>query len=161
MKLCVLTFHTSTIFLNRRICYQAYLFFSRFYRAYSKKTAQWVVTPSKVPKTYPHIAAIQKSILAACMSDEQSMSRKLVLTEDDPRKIAPNIAPIPPPVPTKELAKRRQSRFKKSHVVFADSACDPTPSTSKAADIDTEEELMPATSEEDTAHTFSSTDTTD
>ena len=86
-------------------------------RAYCKKTGHWVVVQKKEPKTYPNIRKLQSSIVEACLLDKQPMSRKTELAADDPRHIAPNIAPIIPP-PTSEMIKQKWSRFGKKDTTF-------------------------------------------
>lgn len=90
----------------------------------------------KVPKTYPHIPALQRSILEACLLDQDRISRKVELTEDDPRRIAPNIAPFPAPASTAEMVKKHKSRFRQEETFTTDN--EPLPSTSKAYNIRTE-----------------------
>ena len=53
---------------------------------------------------------MQVQIAQAGLSDTENMTRKRSMTLDDPRRIAPNIAPIPAE-PTKDLVKKRWSRF--------------------------------------------------
>ena len=43
-------------------------------------------------------------------SCEGTIDRRIGVASDDPRKIAPNIAPVPPPS-VKELVETHQSRF--------------------------------------------------
>ena len=64
----------------------------------------------KVPKTYPHIPALQRNIVEACLVDTQPMSRRVELSADDPRRIAPNIASVSAP-PTSVLVEQQFSRF--------------------------------------------------
>jgi hypothetical protein len=86
----------------------------------------------KVAKTYPYISELQAAIVQSCLDHDQPLDRRAVLAADDPRWIAPNIVPIPAEA-TKELVKRRWSRFPDKRLISTDSANDdPVPSTSTA-----------------------------
>ena len=51
-----------------------------------------------------------KSIFKMRLDDAIGMNQKAVLEADDPRRISPTLAPIPPP-PTHEIAAQQRSRF--------------------------------------------------
>ena len=79
-------------------------------RAFSKKANRWTVVKVKEPKKYPHIPDLQAKIIDAVIADTGRMDRKYIMSDEDPRHIAPTIAPLAP-IPTSELLEQHQSRF--------------------------------------------------
>lgn len=77
----------------------------RIKRRYSKRTAQWVGMKIKAPKRYEYVPTLQERIVEARLSDEEPITRRVGLMEDDPRAICPSTAPVPAPI-TEEIKKR-------------------------------------------------------
>lgn len=86
------------------------IFVYRFVKTFSKKSERWTLAKRKTHKTYHHIKQVQIDIATACIEDEESYTRTSALSKTDPRRIRPNLAPIPAPS-TSELIKRHRSRF--------------------------------------------------
>lgn len=80
-------------------------------RKYNPRTRQWDVKVVKVVKGYEYIPVLMSRILRRRQIDVESVARHVSLNLSDPILISPTIAHIPP-VPTKEIVKRK-SRFSK------------------------------------------------
>ena len=79
-------------------------------RKYSKRTKQWYVVKVFEPKAYTYIPELMKNVFMKKESSKASVSQIIGIPSDDPRKIAPNIAAIPPPS-AQSLKETQQSRF--------------------------------------------------
>jgi hypothetical protein len=80
-------------------------------RKYNPRTRQWDVKVVKVEKGYEYIPILLSRILRRRQIDVESVARHVSLNDSDPALISPTIAHIPP-VPTKQIVKRK-SRFSK------------------------------------------------
>jgi hypothetical protein len=68
------------------------------------------VYPVKEKKSYAHITELMTIVLEKRIADATGFHRQQDLEEGDPRRLARNIASVPPP-PTAELAEQKVSRF--------------------------------------------------
>ena len=68
------------------------------------------MVPVRVEKTYPYQAELQDKAIDACIQDPEPLQRPTEMAQDDPRRIQPNIAPIPPEA-TATLASKQRSRY--------------------------------------------------
>lgn len=66
----------------------------------------------KVPKDFGYIPIMMAKIFKRQFEDRNPIDRHVSLSEDDPARIAPTIAAVPP-LSSKELYIRHQSRFSK------------------------------------------------
>ncbi|XP_062612063.1 uncharacterized protein LOC134273856, partial [Saccostrea cucullata] len=82
----------------------------RWQRSYNKKTSRWSVHPVKEEKKYSYVQDLIREIIRSRIEDDVGMNRPLELEEEDPRRIAAHLAPVPPP-PTKEIVATQISRF--------------------------------------------------
>lgn len=78
---------------------------------YNKKSQRYSVYTVKTAKTFPHIPELMDKVVRKRLTDRVGMKRKLVLEEDDPRRIRPTLGPAPPP--TSVLVEEKNSRLKK------------------------------------------------
>ena len=62
-------------------------------------------------KNFSHIPELKKKVVKLRLEDRIGMKRKVVLKEEDPRRIAPTLAPAPPP--TCEIVEEKKSRLGK------------------------------------------------
>lgn len=86
-------------------------------KLYSKRTNTWSVYAEKVPKEYSYIKDILTDIIERRLGDEEPLKRHIPMAQEDPRRIAPTTAKVPPPKTADILVeKRRLSRFKKTSV---------------------------------------------
>jgi hypothetical protein len=63
-----------------------------------------------VPKQYSYIPTLMQKVFEKRISSQESVDTRIGLSNEDPRQIAPNIAPIPPPS-VQALVEEHQSRF--------------------------------------------------
>lgn len=87
------------------------IFFS-YNRCYNKKSCRWSAFPLKEKKSYAHIKTLSKDAILMRLLERKGMHKPRPLEEDDPRRIAPHLAPVPPP-PTQEIVQGLKSRFDK------------------------------------------------
>jgi hypothetical protein len=79
-------------------------------RKYSKRTKQWSAVKVLKPKMYQYIPDLIKKIFGKRASTDGGVNKKIVMLEDDPRRIASNISAIPPPS-VQSLVESHKSRF--------------------------------------------------
>ncbi|XP_070540791.1 uncharacterized protein [Ptychodera flava] len=82
----------------------------RYARKYSKRSNRWTAVPVKEKKTYSYLPVITALILHKRRIDQKGIKQPTVLSQEDPRRIAPYIAPIPP-VQTHLIVSEQISRF--------------------------------------------------
>ena len=63
-----------------------------------------------VPKDYKYIHGILLKVFQTRITSEGNVDNRIVLSSDDPRRITPNIAAIPPPS-VKSRVEEHKSRF--------------------------------------------------
>ncbi|XP_068759996.1 uncharacterized protein [Montipora capricornis] len=85
---------------------------ARHTRKYNQRTKEWNTRVVKVSKDFGYIPILMAKIFKRRFEDLKPIDRHVSLCEDDPARIAPTIAEVPP-VPSKELYIRHQSRFSK------------------------------------------------
>lgn len=76
------------------------------------KEQKWNTRMVKVSKDFQYIPIMMAKILKQRMDDTGPIDRHISMSEDDPARIAPTIAQVPP-VSSKELFQRHQTRFSK------------------------------------------------
>ena len=82
----------------------------RMRRKYSKRTKQWCAVKIPVPKTYKYINNLLLNIFKKRITSKDSINKRIGLSAEDPRQIAPTIAGIAPPS-ISELVEAHQTRF--------------------------------------------------
>ena len=85
---------------------------ARHTRKYNQRTKEWNTRVVKVSKDFGYIPILMAKIFKGRFEDRNPIDRHVSLSEDDPARIAPTIAKVPP-MPSKELYVRHQSRFSK------------------------------------------------
>ena len=78
---------------------------------FSKRTKQWCYVRVMEPKPYLCIPKLLLKIFEKRINSKESVDKRIGLVSEDPRRIAPNIAPVPPPS-VKSLIEEHQSRFR-------------------------------------------------
>jgi hypothetical protein len=73
---------------------------------------RWAVRDEKEKKTYPYIGTLLKRVFHARALDQTGLHKKVVLSEDDPRRISSTIASVLPP-PKEQLIAEQKSRLSK------------------------------------------------
>ncbi|KAJ8046721.1 hypothetical protein HOLleu_05492 [Holothuria leucospilota] len=81
-----------------------------FRRHFHKGSDRWGVVPVKEAKAYSYMAELMREVFFKRVHDPSTQRSTVVLGEDDPRRLAPTIAPSQPP-PTDELVRAHASRF--------------------------------------------------
>ena len=81
----------------------------RFKRKYIKRTKNWVPVPLKARKEYGYMPELMADIIDRCLADNRPMARAVPMHPDDPRTIAPHLAPEVPP-PTEFLVAQHRAR---------------------------------------------------
>ena len=79
---------------------------------YNQRTKEWYTRTVKVSKDFGYIPIMMAKIFKTRFDDVNPIDRHVSLSEDDPARIAPTIARVPPQS-SKELFIRHQSRFSK------------------------------------------------
>ena len=79
-------------------------------RKFSKRTKQWCAVKVLQQKEYLYIPNLLVKIFEKRASTEGGVSQKIVMLQEDPRHIAPNISTIPPPS-VQALVESHKSRF--------------------------------------------------
>ena len=82
-------------------------------RKYNQRTKSWNVKIVKQAKDYGYIWMLLAKVFRLRVEDNENMQRAVPMEADDPRRIAPSIAVVPPP-PSSELFIQPSSRFKKN-----------------------------------------------
>ncbi|XP_073248846.1 uncharacterized protein [Porites lutea] len=82
-------------------------------RKYNQRTKSWNVKIVKQAKDYDYIWMLLAKVFRLRVEDNENMQRAVPMEADDPRRIAPTIAVVPPP-PSRELFIQQSSRFKKN-----------------------------------------------
>ena len=82
-------------------------------RKYNQRTKSWNVKIVKQAKDYGYIWVLLAKVFRLRVEDNENMQRAVPMEADDPRRIAPTIAVVPPP-PSRELFIQHSSRFKKN-----------------------------------------------
>ena len=82
-------------------------------RKYNQRTKEWNTRVVKVSKDFAYIPILMAKIFKQRIDDHHPVDRHVSLSEDDPARIAPTIAQVPP-VSSKELFIKHKSRFKRS-----------------------------------------------
>lgn len=85
----------------------------RYQRVFQKKSSRWSVTTCKEPKQYSYVPEMMRKIILKRLDDAIGMNQKMVLEQDDPRRVSSHLAPIPPP-PTQQIVHEQRSRFRTS-----------------------------------------------
>ena len=85
---------------------------ARYTCKYNQRTKEWNTRVVKVPKDFGYIPIMMAKIFKRRFEDRNPIDRHVSLAENDPARIAPTIAEVPP-VSSKELYIRHQSRFSK------------------------------------------------
>ena len=83
-------------------------------RKYNQRTKEWNTRVVKVSKDFAYILILMAKIFKQRIDDRNPVDRHVSLSEDDPARIAPTIAQVPP-VSSKELFIKHKSRFTKSN----------------------------------------------
>ena len=81
-------------------------------RKYNQRTKEWNTRVVKVSKDFAYIPILMAKIFKQRIDDRNPVDRHVSLSEDDPARIAPTIAQVPP-VSSKELFIKHKSRFTK------------------------------------------------
>lgn len=89
------------------------LSYLRYQRVFQKKSSRWSVTTCKEPKQYSYVTEMMRKIILKRLDDAIGMNQKMVLEQDDPRRVSSHLAPIPPP-PTQQIVHEQRSRFRTS-----------------------------------------------
>jgi hypothetical protein len=79
-------------------------------RKFSKRTKQWCAKKVLEPKSYNYIPELIKKVFEKKKTSGAPVSKRIGVSSEDPRKIAPNISAIPAPS-VQSLVKTHQSRF--------------------------------------------------
>ena len=79
---------------------------------YNQRTKEWNTKVVKVSKDFQYIPIMMAKIFKRRIDDTSPIDRHISMSEDDPARIAPTIAQVPP-VSSKELFLRHQTRFSK------------------------------------------------
>ena len=79
---------------------------ARHTRKYNQRTKEWNTRVVKVSKDFGYIHMLMAKIFKLRIEDLKPIDRHVSLSEDDPARIAPTIAEVPP-VSSKELYTRR------------------------------------------------------
>lgn len=79
-------------------------------KVFSKRSNNWRISTVKEPKSYDFWPTIATRILKKRIDDEESILRKVELSKEHPKNIAPSIALKPIPK-TSDLVARSLSRF--------------------------------------------------
>ncbi|KAJ8026489.1 hypothetical protein HOLleu_31320 [Holothuria leucospilota] len=82
----------------------------KYRRLFHKGSERWGIVPEKEAKTFSYIPELMKNVFVRRLQDPSSERSSVVLGEDDPRRMAPTIAPSQPP-PTDVLVQEHESRF--------------------------------------------------
>ena len=82
-------------------------------RKYNQRTKSWNVKVVKQAKDYGYIWMLLAKVFRLRVEDNENMQRAVPMEPDDPRRIAPTVAVVPPP-PSRELFIQHSSRFKKN-----------------------------------------------
>ena len=85
------------------------LFFNRWRKARVKTSQRWAVVKLKVKKTYPHFRLLKMEALK--LQKTKTIAKKVVLADDDPRRICHTVHGAGAPS-TATLVAERVSRFK-------------------------------------------------
>ena len=70
----------------------------------------------KEPKKYQYMSQLLQEVLNHRISDDQPVGRKLGISEHDPVRLAPTVAPSQAP-PTSELVAKQKSRRGQSGMI--------------------------------------------
>ncbi|XP_065941156.1 uncharacterized protein [Magallana gigas] len=89
------------------------LSYLRYQRVFQKKSSRWSVTTCKEPKQYSYVPEMMRKIILKRLDDAIGMNQKMVIEQDDPRRVSSHLAPIPPP-PTQQIVHEQRSRFRTS-----------------------------------------------
>ncbi|XP_068700031.1 uncharacterized protein [Montipora foliosa] len=81
-------------------------------RKYNQRTKEWNTRVVKVSNDFAYIPILMAKIFKQRIDDRNPVDRHVSLSEDDPARIAPTIAQVPP-VSSKELFIKHKSRFTK------------------------------------------------
>ena len=84
-------------------------------RQYNKRTNRWVAIHRKLPKNYQYADDLIKRVFQHRLGHQGSLSQSVQFSQQDPRRIAPNLAPLKP-APTKEIFQSTVSRFKNEDI---------------------------------------------
>ena len=79
-------------------------------RNYNQRTKTWNVKVIKEAKDYGYIWIMLAKVFHLRLQDDDNIQRVVPMDNDDPRRIAPTIAVVPP-VPSRELFRQHTSRF--------------------------------------------------
>ena len=85
-------------------------FFFKKNKTFNKKSLRWAVRDEKEKKTYPYIEDLLKRVFHARAVDQVGLFKKVVLQEDDPRRISSTIATVLSP-PKEQLISEQKSRL--------------------------------------------------
>lgn len=85
---------------------------ARHPRKYNQRTKEWNTKVVKVSKDFQYIPIMMAKIFKRIIDDTSPIDRHISMSEDDLARIAPTIAQVPP-VSSKELFLRHQTRFSK------------------------------------------------
>ena len=85
---------------------------ARHTRKYNQITKEWNTKVVKVSKDFQYIPIMMAKIFKQRTDDTSPIDRYISMPEDDPARIVPTIAQVPP-VSFKELFLRHQTRFLK------------------------------------------------
>ena len=77
---------------------------------FSKRTKRWCYVRVMEPKPFLYIPKLLQKVFEKRINSEETVNKRIGLVSEDPRRIAPNIAPVPPPS-VKSLIEEHQSRF--------------------------------------------------
>ncbi|XP_038073383.1 uncharacterized protein LOC119741628 [Patiria miniata] len=83
----------------------------RYVAKWSKRSKDYVAMKDRVDKTYAYIPGMMAAILEMRFEDHQPLNVRPVMRMDDPRRIAPRLAPKAPPTTASILQRRGISRF--------------------------------------------------
>ena len=76
---------------------------------FSKRTKWWCYIGVMEPKPFLYIPRLLQKVFEKTINSEETVNKRIGLVSENPRKIAPNMAPVPPSV--KSLIEEHQSRF--------------------------------------------------
>lgn len=85
---------------------------ARHTRKYNQRTKEWNTKVVKVSKDFNYIPILMAKIFKQRIDDKSPIDLHISLSDDDPARIAPTIAQVPPQS-SKELFLKHQSRFSK------------------------------------------------
>ncbi|XP_044170425.1 uncharacterized protein LOC114973185 [Acropora millepora] len=85
---------------------------ARHTRKYNQRAKEWNTKVVKVSKDFQYIPIMMAKIFKRIIDDTSPIDRHISMSEDDLARIAPTIAQVPP-VSSKELFLRHQTRFSK------------------------------------------------